>query len=169
MIKLMQKWLLVKAKSSEDGFTLLELIVVVVMISILAAIAAPAFLSQSNRARQAEGISNVGSMNKAQQVYYLEQGRFAVDLTELNTGLPAATNNYNFVSVGVNSGVNSRAVSTAQLLRGSSLRGFVGVTQLIVGASGEAQSSSILCSSEAGVQPVAPANTDDCGANQTRQ
>lgn len=159
-----------KAKTDE-GFTLLELIVVVIMIGILAAIATPAYLNQSSRAKQAEGISNVGVMNNAQQAYYSERGRFALDLTELNIGIPAATDNYTFATVGVNSGISSRSVSTAQLLPGSSLKGFVGVTQLIVGANvnGEAQSSSILCSSQPGKQAIAPANTDDCGANQTRQ
>lgn len=166
---------LLRKPQSTAGFSLLELIVVVVIIGILAAIALPALLNQTNRARQVEGISNVGALNRAQQAFYLQNGRFATSLAELNAGVPAETNNYEFSSVGVNTGIGSRAVSTASLLDGSTLQGFAGVVQVLVGDNGEAQSVQVICASQPGVEPIAPAGNIDpadpnvCGANQTRQ
>lgn len=164
-----------RKKRKEAGFTLVELIIVIVIIGILGAIAIPSFIGVSARARQAEGASNVGNLNKAQQAYYLENSRFAETLAELASGIPAVSNNYEFSSVGTNSGATSRAVSQASLPDGSSLQGFVGLVQLSAGADGAVQSLSIICASQPGVEAVAPAagtdlNTPDaCGVGQTRQ
>ncbi len=67
----------VVAKRQEGGFTLIELLVVIIIIGILSAIALPSFLNQANKAKQSEAKTYVGSMNRAQQAYYLEKGSFA--------------------------------------------------------------------------------------------
>jgi type IV pilus assembly protein PilA len=156
-------------RKQDEGFTLVELIVVIVIIGILAAIAAPSFLGQSNRARESEGIASVGALNKAQQAFYLQNGRFAEDMTELNAGIPATTTNYTYSTSSTATGVTSRATSTASLLPGSSLRGYVGLIQLAVNENGEASSEAILCESAAGSTPVTPPNAQNCGAGQTRR
>jgi hypothetical protein len=117
----------------------------------------------------------VGNLNKAQQSFYLENSRFALTLEELAIGIPATTNDYEYSSVGTNSGATSRAVSQASLPDGSSLQGFVGAVQLSTNASGAVQSLSIICASAAGVEAVPPAagvdleDPDACGTGQTRQ
>lgn len=154
---------------SESGFTLTELIVSVVIIGILSAIALPSFLNQTNRAREAEGISTVGTLNRAQQAFYLQNGRFATSLDELNAGIPQQSNNYTFSTTSTAEGVTSSATSIASLLPGSSLRGFVGLVQLEVGPNGEASSTAIICQSQAGADPVPPPNVQNCGPGQERR
>ncbi len=48
--------------NSEDGFTLIELLVVILIIGILAAIAIPAFLSQTSKANDAAAKTQVGTL-----------------------------------------------------------------------------------------------------------
>jgi prepilin-type N-terminal cleavage/methylation domain-containing protein len=61
---------------SEQGFTLLELSISVVIVGILSAIALPNFLNQVAKGRQADAITGLGTINRAQQSYRLEFGVF---------------------------------------------------------------------------------------------
>ena len=80
--------LLLKRKntlSQEYGFTLIELIVVVVIIGILSAIAVPSFKNISIRAKQSEAAILINSYIKAAQSYYTEFGpypRYSSDLEQ---------------------------------------------------------------------------------------
>ena len=84
------------AKKDNGGFTLIELLVVIIIIGILSAIALPAFLNQANRARQSEAVTYVGSMNRAQQAYYLERTAFTDAIANLGLGIPESTDNYEY-------------------------------------------------------------------------
>ncbi|GCL46383.1 type IV pilin-like G/H family protein [Microcystis aeruginosa] len=63
-------------KNGNKGFTLIELLVVVIIIGVLAAIALPNLLGQVAKGRQAEARTNLGVVNRAQQVYRLENTTF---------------------------------------------------------------------------------------------
>jgi type IV pilus assembly protein PilA len=82
------------SKKEEGGFTLIELLVVIIIIGILAAIALPSFLNQANKAKQSEAKTYSGSINRAQQAYYLEQNEFTDDLSVLGLGIRSVTDNY---------------------------------------------------------------------------
>ncbi len=61
-----------KDLSLESGFTLVELIVVVMIIGILSSIAIPSFMSAGDKAKQQEASTLVSSYIKAAQAYYTE-------------------------------------------------------------------------------------------------
>ena len=68
---------------SQSAFTLVELIVVVVIIGILSSIAIPSFQNASDKAKQKEASTLVGSYLKAAQAYYTEYGQLAYRASEL--------------------------------------------------------------------------------------
>ena len=55
------------------GFTLLEVLIVVIIIGILAAIAMPQYVGTIEKARSAEAASNIGSLRTSVDRYWYEQ------------------------------------------------------------------------------------------------
>src|SRR5271169_4728343 len=58
--------------SDQAGFTLIELLVVILIIGILAAIAIPAFLSQTSKANDSAAKTQVGTMQTTMETYAAE-------------------------------------------------------------------------------------------------
>ncbi|TRU33991.1 MAG: prepilin-type N-terminal cleavage/methylation domain-containing protein [Microcystis aeruginosa Ma_MB_F_20061100_S20] len=97
-------------KNANKGFTLIELLVVVIIIGVLAAISLPNLLGQVGRARQAEARTNLGVVNRAQQVHRLENTTFATVMTDL----PVTTTTTYYSAVALNApGDATSAVHTA--------------------------------------------------------
>ena len=61
-----------KRLHNEAGFTLIELLVVILIIGILAAIAIPAFLSQTGKASDSAAKTQVGTLQTAIKTYAIE-------------------------------------------------------------------------------------------------
>ncbi len=68
----------------EEGFTLVELIVVVMMIGILSSIAIPQFMSAADKAKQKEASAIVASMVKSATAYNTEYGALPQNMGEMS-------------------------------------------------------------------------------------
>lgn len=141
------------------GFTLLELLVVIVIIGILSAIALPSFLNLANRARQSEAITQVGALNRGQQVHFFERNRFGT-LPELGMSV-GPSQNYQYLSNPNGVGMAASAITSA-IPQHAALRGYGGRVWVDQLGDGTATTLSILCEGRVGAVP--PLNQTTCPA-----
>lgn len=68
-----------------QGFTLMELLIVTMIVGLLAAISYPQIISQAGKAREVELKNMTGTINRSQQAYHWERTTFAKGNTNLET------------------------------------------------------------------------------------
>ncbi|MCM8776705.1 MAG: prepilin-type N-terminal cleavage/methylation domain-containing protein [Candidatus Omnitrophica bacterium] len=81
-----------KVRRSRKGFTLVELMTVVIIVGVLAAISIAIYRAQVKKAMASEGAALLGSVLTAQKVYYAEHNEYTDDTDEL--GVDAVGNKY---------------------------------------------------------------------------
>ena len=130
----------------DEGFTLIELMIVVVVIGILATLAIPKYGSSKQRAARTAGISDIRNLTTQEERFYSENGRYGDlnDTAALKFTLSPGNSTLALTIAGAPPG--SSGFSASLLIAGGQTCGvFVGTATRPTGMPGTLQEGSPAC------------------------
>ncbi|MFA4991817.1 MAG: type IV pilin protein [Candidatus Omnitrophota bacterium] len=95
---------------NRKGFTLVEVLIVVIILGILAAIGIPQFATSIEKAKGGEARAGLGHLQTAEKVYYAENETYTVNTADLDITL---TNRYWDFTIAGNPDISNSYVATA--------------------------------------------------------
>jgi len=114
------------------GFTLTELIVVVVVIGVLASIAFPRYVFVAEKSRTSEARNILGQIREAEMGYFLEYDTYTTNIALLSLGLPTSCNTSFYFSYGVSGGGASFTATATRCTSGGKRPNSPGGTAYVV-------------------------------------
>jgi type IV pilus assembly protein PilA len=122
-------------RAAQKGFTLIELMIVVAIIGILAAIALPAYQDYTARAQASEPLTSTGGIRADLAVFYSENNAFPAAGSDIHTATAALAGKY-FAAGGATLGAADGVISVvfnAGALNGQTMT----LTPTVVAATGQ--------------------------------
>ena len=116
--------MLSRIRRKDKGFTLIELMIVVAIIGILAAIAIPNFMNYQCKAKQSEAKSNLGNIRTAQEAYYAEKDSYGAKLSDIGFAIKGTDKqNYKYDLNASGTGTDAAFTASASASAGGKLLG----------------------------------------------
>jgi type IV pilus assembly protein PilE len=112
-------------RKPNKGLTLIELLIVIIIVGILAAIAIPWYTGYLQKARRADAKTALEQLRAAQEMFRAEKGQYSTNIVELRTtyGVPGTSGDYtiNLNSATVTTYMGEAQPNTARQLSDGSL------------------------------------------------
>jgi type IV pilus assembly protein PilE len=95
------------------GFTIIELMIVMVIIAVLATIAYPSFIEQVRKGRRADAVASLNRIMQAQERWRANNATYSTDLSNAGLNVAAPSSGYYTLQVTSATATGYTAVATA--------------------------------------------------------